>query len=132
MQPPVFWWTTKKWMSVHVFYSFKLHFFVQAYIFFNLHYLKRIGFFLFFFTVCPSVYKTPSERPESLMARICSLAFNPQCAFVTYFVPLNAILVLRNGEKNSKFHTFISFMTLIFNISSNWGGCQERGINTLS
>lgn len=38
-----------------------------------------------FFTVCLSVYKTSREKPERLKARISSLAFNPQCAFIIHF-----------------------------------------------
>lgn len=40
-----------------------------------------------FFIACLSVYKIPRQKLESLKARISSLAFKPQCAFIIHLVP---------------------------------------------
>lgn len=60
---------------------FFFFFFCSGLYFVNLHHFKRIGFF---FTVCSGVYKRCRERPESLMARISSLAFNPVCLYYPF------------------------------------------------
>lgn len=120
----------KKMHKYTMFYNLSsLHFFIQT-SFSMCTTLRGLDFFHYMF-----VYKTPRKKPERLKARISSLAFNPQCAFIICFLPLSPILMFRSEDRdkyNPEFLAFISAMTLIFSISSKRGSFQGINLNPLS